>query len=358
MISSMKKRPASSKSRVAPRMIDVAARAGVSRMAASAVLMGTGAGLIRVGEQTAKRIRDAAEQLGYRPNPAASQLAGRRSGIIAVIGYDWKNYLAQQLLVRLNEAAEERGFRILATRLTDGPATLEQLVREINSSWIDGLVFLAHENEEIWPEVSRILEGSSRSIVAIGDLRIPGVSSVISDVTTGAQDSLRHLAEKGRRRPMFVFEQMDTPDVLARLNAYREVAPTLGMEYSDDRLLLETKDWRVADPEFYPRFDKLVRHLVEDLKSDSIVCDTDFNALAFLRSCRRLGLRAPEDVSIVGWGDLQFSAMFDPAITTVRHDLASVMHHVVKQLDLVVSGGSHFAEPVEVPTRLIVRQSS
>jgi DNA-binding LacI/PurR family transcriptional regulator len=338
-------------------MSDVARRAGVSRMAASAVLMGTGAGQIRVSDKTAQRIRVAADELGYRPNPAASHLAGRRSGILAVVGHDWNNFLAQRVLVRLHEAAEENGLRILAARLNDGIASLQQLVRDVRAGWIDGLVFLAHENEVLWPQVAGLLKDARFAVIAVGDLTVSGIASVISDVASGARQSLEYLASKGRRRPLFIFEQTDTPDITTRIVTYREIAPLLGMQFGDDCILLETKDWRLENPAYYAQFDDLARRMIDRFQADCILCDTDFNAVGLLKAFRRLGIRVPEDVSVIGWGNLQFAGVFDPSITTVGHNLAELMQHVVRCLSPEASA-SLGSEPIRVPTTLILRESA
>ena len=101
------------------RMVDIAERAGVSRMAVSAVLMGTGNGRIGVSVKTAERIRQIADELGYRPNAAARQLAGKRSGVIAVVAHEWRDFIAQRVLAWLHECAERQGFRILTTKAPD-----------------------------------------------------------------------------------------------------------------------------------------------------------------------------------------------------------------------------------------------
>ncbi len=102
------------------RMVDIAQKAGVSRMAVSAVLMGTGNGRVRVSTETAERIRKIADDLGYRPNRAAQQLAGRGSGIVAVVANDCRNFLTQRALAWLHEAAQQDGLRVMAQFAPEG----------------------------------------------------------------------------------------------------------------------------------------------------------------------------------------------------------------------------------------------
>ncbi|MDB5335131.1 MAG: degA, partial [Planctomycetaceae bacterium] len=252
-------------------MTDIAARAGVSRMAVSAVLMGTGNGRIGVSAQTADRIRQIAEELGYRPNAAAQQLAGKRSGVIAVVAHDWKNFLAQRVLTWLHEAAEKQGFRVLATRALDSLEPIEQLMRDARSGWVDGVVYLAHENESQWPAVTELLQQISNVVTVVGDLRIPGVTGVVSDVVSGARSSITHLQSRGRKHPVLITEEVETPSIRSRIGAYCQAAAECGVEFQLSDVHQETRGWIISDASFYPRFDELARTIVGEWRGDSVL---------------------------------------------------------------------------------------
>jgi DNA-binding LacI/PurR family transcriptional regulator len=339
-------------------MADIAVRAGVSRMAVSAVLMGTGNGRIGVSAQTADRIRQIAEELGYRPNAAAQQLAGKRSGVIAVVAHDWKNFLAQRVLTWLHEAAEKDGFRILATRALGTLDPIVQLLRDARSGWVDGVVYLAHENEAQWPAVAALLQQVSNVVTVVGDLRVPGVTGVVSDVVSGARASIEHLQSRGRRHPVLITEELETPAIRARIGAYCQAAEECGIEFRVNDVHQETQDWLISDPAFYPRFDELARAIVSEWRADSVLCDTDFTAVGLLRAFRRLGLSVPDDMSVIGWGDLQFAALYDPRITTVTHQLSELLSRVVSKLQQQIGSGADAGEIELVDTTLVVRETS
>lgn len=339
------------------RMVDIARKAGVSRMAVSAVLMGTGQGRVRVSSQTAERIRTIAAEHGFRPNPAAQQLAGRSSGIIAVVANNWQNYLTQRALAWLHEAAVHAGTRVMAQFCQDDIAPIRSLLRDVRAGWIDGVVYLAYENEQQWPEIAELFRSVPTALVAIGDLDDGDVSSVISDVSTGARASIAHLHDQGRSRPVFVSEETESAAFAQRRDAYRAAARERGIPFDDSRIVIETKGWRLLDPGFYARFDELARRLIDSLQADSILCDTDFTASGLIRAFRRIGVRVPEDVSVIGWGDLQFAGLFDPPLTTVSLELPTLLTRAVERLKR-----AREKQPQEsidrVDTRLVIRESS
>lgn len=339
-------------------MVDIAERAGVSRMAVSAVLMGTGNGRIGVSVKTAERIRQIADELGYRPNVAARQLAGKRSGVIAIVAHDWGNFLAQRVLSWLHESAERQGFRILATRAPEGLEPIEQLLRDVRGGWVDGIVYLAHENESQWPAVANLLKQNPSVVSVGGDLQIPGVTSIVSDVTSGAMASMQHLRDQGRTKPVFVSEELESKGIKARIGAYQRAAAECGIAFDGSRVIEETKGWLVSDPEYYSRFDELARRIISQHKADSVLCDTDFTAVGLLRAFRRLEIQVPRDISVIGWGDLQFAGLFDPRITTVTHQLPELLTQVVTRLQKQLESASEAGAVDLIDTRLMVRETA
>ena len=350
--------PASPSSRRPTRMIDIAEKAGVSRMAVSAVLMGTGSGRIGVSARTAERIRQIANELGYRPNAAARQLAGKRSGVIAVVAHDWKNFLAQRVLAWLHESAEKQGFRILASQAPVGLEPVERLLSDTRAGWVDGIVYLAHENESQWNSVTELLLQNPAVVTVCGDIRIPGVTSVVSDVASGARDSVRHLHERGRQAPVLITEETESKSIRARIAAYAAAATEFNIRFDQSRVHQETRGWLVSDPSHYSRFEELARNIVGPWGADSILCDTDFTAAGLLRAFRRLGIRVPDDISVVGWGDLQFAGVFDPRITTVTHQLPELLTHVVARLQTQLQSRESAGALELVETRLLIRETS
>lgn len=350
--------PTSVPSRRPVRMVDIAERAGVSRMAVSAVLMGTGNGRIGVSAKTAERIRQIADELGYRPNVAARQLAGKRSGVISVVAHDWRNFLSQRVLSWLHESAERQGFRILATRAPEGLEPIEQLLRDVRAGWVDGIVYLAHENESQWPAVAKLLKQNPSVVSVGGDLQIPGVTSIVSDVTSGAMASIQHLRDQGRTNPVFVSEELKSKSIQARVAAYQQAAAECGIAFNDSHVIEETQGWLVSDPEYYPRFDELARRIFSEHKADSVLCDTDFTAVGLLRAFRRLDIQVPRDISVIGWGDLQFAGLFDPRITTVTHQLPELLTQVVTRLQKQLESAGEAGAVDLIDTRLVVRETA
>ncbi|MHC2066265.1 LacI family DNA-binding transcriptional regulator [Bremerella sp. T1] len=341
--------------RTAVRMKDVAEMAGVSRMAASAVLMGTGNGRIRVSEETAESIRKAAKDLGYRPNIAAQQLAGKRSNVVALVVRETRNFLTQKVTAELQREAEEHGLRLLSVGSYPSTDGLQRVVQDLDAGWVDGVMYLAHENEEQWDEVAELFKSRDNVLTVLENVGRDGVCRVISDVRTGAKETIDHLVSTGRKRVALLTEQRESLSILDRIEAYREFLEAHGMELSEEQIVVDTKGWLVNDPTTFPRFDDICRRLVDDVGADAILCDTDFNAVAVCRALRRLNYHVPDKVAVIGWHDLQFSSLLDPPLTTVAHDLPALLKAAV---NVIQSDDAEKPGEVLVPTKLRIRHTS
>jgi DNA-binding LacI/PurR family transcriptional regulator len=354
----MAKRRSSSTAK-APRMIDIARRAGVSRMAVSAVLMGTGQGRIAVSPETAERIRDIARELDYRPNRAAQMLASRRSNVIALVANDFKNHLTQGALAWLHEVAEEHGYRVLtATSSGDDVNSLQHLLRDVRSGWVGGLVYLAYQNEPQWPAIAEILSETPNTVVALSDIGASGVPSVVADVAAGAAESVRHLAARGKRRLLLATEEDETPAIRARIDAYEATARACGVRFKRSEMIVDTKGWIIGDPRYLPRFIELAER-IRGRKVDAVVCDNDFMAATLVRAFRRIGVSTPEEIAVVGWGDLPFAKATDPMLTTVSYRLSEVLGRAMDRLEERMEGKRPAEAGVEfVPPQLVVRESA
>jgi LacI family transcriptional regulator len=294
------------------RMIDIARQAGVSRSAVSLVLSGQEE---RVGRKTAERIRHIARQLNFHPDHAARQLAGKRSGIIAALGSRWASDQTQtRLLVWLNHEAAVRGLAILAEEIESAPDALEKFVNKCLSWNVDGIIFTALSNDWIWPAVAAALAHVPRVVSVLGDAGIPNSYRVELDVEDGVRQAVRHLHEQGRRRIVLVLEALDYQINCRRHRAFLDAHAELGIACGEGQVCLATRGWSESD---IANFDALRDELLDERSADAVLADSDFTAAGLLAACHRRGVRVPDDLALVGWGNTVVARWIDPLVTTV-----------------------------------------
>lgn len=338
-------------------MIDIARKAGVSRSTVSFVLNGVD-GARGIHPETAEKIRRVARQLNFHPNHAAQQLAGKRSGIIAALANNWFYFpLRARLEAFLLRLADEKGIKVLPWQSNDDPSLVARHVHDWDGRGMDGLLYVAFENDAEWPAVAPILAQMEHVVSVIDDPKIPGGSAVVSDVAEGTRQAVVHLHRQGRRRIVQVLNTRVTNLNRRRAEGFIAALRDLGLPCDEQQNCVRIEgNWN--DPT-EPCHAALCEELIAVRKADAIVADDDFCAAILLRALENRGLRVPDDVAVVGWGNETISRFVVPRLTTVDYRLPEILGTALDLLNDSIERGEA-AEPtvVTMQPQLIVRESA
>lgn len=314
----------SRKSRHAATLADVGREAGVSAMAASAVLNGAKTSS-RISEDTRDRILEAAKRLNYRPNAAARALAERRMNTIGVATVHTENELNQYFLEVFNgviEAAAKVGQNTTVFALPDWKEGAKR-IPAICDGRIDGLILLAP-----WLEAdsSKYLPDHTPFVSVHANADLPGVTNLESDEEVGAFEAIRHLFSLGHRRILYIAGSRKMVGARRRIEGYLR-AHAVEKIKADPDLLVEsdyyTESGRVAMAGW------LERHRGKPLP-DAVFCANDANALGVMETLLSRGLRIPADISVVGFDDTLLAR--SSGLATVRQPLREMGHQAVELL--------------------------
>ena len=317
---------------------DLATTAGLSLAATSYALRG-----VRGSPATIRRVRALANELGYTVDPIARALASGRTGSIGVSG-SLRDLWQQDLSVLLTQALRRQGRYATIADADADPEQERLIVEQFVSQRIDGaLVSPVDPSAEYW----RLLEPQV-AVVSIGDALIgrPGSGSVLFDNRHGVETALAHLAELGHRRVGLLAPSLpSTPGRPAQVLA-GQVAAALNIE-------LIAIPAPVATAEAIAVADTL---LSDPGRPTGVFCLSDSLAFAVYQAAREVGLRIPEDLSVIGYDDHQLAVLVSPGLTTLAWDEDAIVQAAVSQLTGLLTG-SPSAPPPFRPD-LIVRGST
>jgi DNA-binding LacI/PurR family transcriptional regulator len=315
---------------------DVAERAGVSKMAVSAVLRGN-SGTVRVSEATRVRIIEAARELRYRPNGVAQALRRRSTNIIGFYsgyGYlDARNPFLSVVIGGLQEGCGRRRKDLLLHSPYHG-ASPDEVYGELSNGRIDGLVVTAAPRD---PLIERLIE-SNLPTVAIVD-RIPGLPSIISDETAGTRMLAEHLYSRGHRRIAYRDYTGWRVSINTRRAAFADACRGCGMQveyWSDDELTPDPGPWLTT---------WLTRN--RESRPTAVACWNDLAAYDLLKHCDSLRIRVPDDLAVTGYDGVPVAGLLRYRLTTVRAAIADSARAAV---DLLVRAG----EGVEPPETTVL----
>jgi LacI family transcriptional regulator len=320
-----------------PTMWEVAERAGVSQATVSLVLNNVGGS--RVADATKARVLDAVEELGFRTNAFAKSLRSGKSGMIGFISDEVASApFAGKLLKGSQLCAWEAGNVILSVDTFNEPELEAAAIDMMLSYRVQGVVYASMYHRVV--DVPAALAGIPTVVVNAQD-RAGLVSSVFPDEELGGYTATKHLIEAGHTRIGMINIQSpdsDLPAGIGRLAGYRRALIEAGIE-QDPRLL------RYGSGIVEDGFD-----LTRDLwnggdRPTAIFAGNDRTAWGSYRALESLGLRAPEDCSIVGFDNQDTLAPYlDPGLTTVALPYEQMAR---KAVELLLDAETPTQNPIE-----------
>lgn len=327
---------------------DVAVLAGVSISVTSRVLGNDPAA--RARPETRERIHAAARELDYRPNFAGRALKKARSNVIVLIIPDVSNAVFAELMSGVEEAALEHDYLVLLGKSEDmqpGGNTISRLIRE---GRVDGMLVQLGDN--VTRDGVESLLREKAPMVFINSLEAGHVGAVALDDEEGARVATEHLIRLGHRRIGFANGTTETFTAQRREKGFRAAMAAAGLVVENGTILsfgYKPEDGRAA-----------MRELMALAEPPTALFIANVNAaIGALAEARALGVRVPEDLSVIAMHDVWTAEHTWPALTTVKMPLRELGRYGVQSLYEKLQG-DEFRDIIvnHPPPRLILRDST
>jgi LacI family transcriptional regulator len=325
-----------------PTQADVARLAGVTQATVSFVLNGSAA--ISVPAETRQRILNAVEALGYRPNALARGLVSGNSSLIAVTVPGVSDFFSD-VVHGIEDVARQRGYSVIISTTNDDPAQELANLDVFSSRQVDGTIICGSRLEAA--DLNRVAKEhrlallTSKTPVAAGIVKIPGeagLHQITSHLIALGHQAIGHIgwqpAGENEREPGYqraLREHGITPDPRWTTVAI-QATPEQGAHALEDLL-------------------------ARDPRLTAITCYSDMLAVGAIMAAKRLNLRVPEDLAIVGFDDIPLAALMSPALTTIRVPRYRTGQMLMESLLRVMDAKGEYDEIQEVELELIVRES-
>ncbi|MFF8443674.1 LacI family DNA-binding transcriptional regulator [Streptomyces californicus] len=325
-----------------PTSRDVARAAGVSQATVSLVLGGKWPG--RVSEATAGRVRDAASDLGYRPNLAARSLRLGRTRTALLVVPALTNEFFARVYAGAAALAAEHDFGVVLYPSPDGAGPARDPFASARAA-LDGVIASSMAAGAL-----EALHGADLPLVMLdSDPSDTGPAARVNlDIADGMRQVTEHLLGLGHRRFLHLASAVDTWTFAVRADALHGALDAVeDATVRTVRAALDVRAGREA-------VERALAAAVE--RPTAIVCDDDILAAGACKAARRLGLRVPDELSVTGFDDLALATALEPELTTVRLPAERVGERGMEVLLAVLDGRP--AEPGRLPVRLVVRGST
>ena len=328
--------------------VDVARLAGVSQSAVSRAFSRTPT-QSSVSSETKKRILKAANELGYRPNAIARSLITQRSNIVALLFSYLDNPFYALALEKLCMELQKEGFHALVFMMPSTDEGVEETVAQLLDYQVDGVITASVELSSTLVEIC-----ANRDIPVVMFNRFQdhdGTASVTTDNVTGGRMAARHLLETGHQKIGLISGWQ-------RSSTSRDRSFGFEAELRDNNHVVFAHEVGHFDLERTKTATRKMFAGPKDTHPDAVFVANDYMAIEVMSLLRNeLGLRIPEDLSVIGFDDIPLAAMPEFLLTTMQQPLNTMVANSVRLINNLMGGNSNEAENIALVPKLVKRNT-
>ncbi len=325
---------------------DIAKRARVSVATVSHVINGTRF----VSDELIERVEKAMADMDYQPNLLAGSLRKKKTGTIGLIIPDSSNMLFAKVAKEIEDILFSRGYNVIVCNSAyDINRELEYL-KTLRSKMVDGIlivpVTLESDHLEKIKNIGMPIVILDRSILGIN------IDTIVVDNFKSGYNASKYLISLGHKNIGYVDRAYDHSHSLERKNGFIKALQEEGLSLDEKNI--------IRGGFMFSDGIRAAKELLErDSKITAIFSFNDINALGVMRGLADLGLKIPQDISVMGNDDIPFSSIYIPSLTTIRYPTDEMADRASNLLlKKMTEPNSKKIRRIIIPTELIIREST
>lgn len=299
-----------------------------------------------IKESTRRKVKELAEKLQYTPDIAGKILSGGKSGIIGVILPEIQHSFYAEIFEEISGLSLNKKY-IPELILTEfDPLRIKLIEKQIRAQKLDGLIIAYHNfylpflKETKFPVVMIDVENKNNDIQC---------DKVIIDNFSGAKQAVRYLINIGCKTIGFISDTITTPE---RLKGYKSVLIKEGLTIDQDKILI--MNGRSEEIGYQAGLHLLIK---KD-KPDAVFCVNDMIATGLMRAAFELGIKIPEELSIIGFDNIPVSSYLPIPLTTVSQPIKEIAKESFRLLLERMENPQKGYQTLILPTRMIIKKTT
>jgi len=299
----------------------------------------------RISHETKERVRRIARDMEYTPSLLARSLVRQDTATIGVVITSVSDPFLTNVVTSIEEVAQEQGYSVLLSSSYLDPERELEVVSSFHGRRTRGIIVIGSQID------TGYLHMHDRFPLPIVLTNCPIYPySVCTDNLAGARQAVEHLVQLGHRRIAYIANRRSHRSNLDRLTSYQQVLEAQRIPVEED--LIMEGDGTLGGG------NAAVQALWSRTQPPTAVfCFNDMTAIGVLSALRQAETRVPEDVSVVGFDDVEFAAYCYPPLTTVRQP-TDLMGQRLMHMLLALIRGQEDVEPEILPGELVIREST
>ena len=325
---------------------DLARELGVSIATVSRALRNSP----EIGTEMQQRVKELARQLNYRPNPFAQSLRKEAPRIIGVVVPNLVTHYYASVLDGIEEEAAEEGYSVISANSHEDVEAETRAIDNFIGMHVEGIVACLAQTTTDYAHFEELSEMGIPLVFFGRTCLAEKFSSVKANGDEAAQLATEHLISTGRRRIAFVGGPNHLDMVRRRKHGYLEALREARIPIDRNLVACGSIDYKLA-------MERTKEMLLQPERPDAILAFNDIITFAALTAIRTVGLRVPEDVSLIGFTDDAHVQYVTPRLTAIE-DQSKLMGRTACRLLLDNISGNHKICHKIVPQKLVIREST
>ena len=335
-------------------ILDVASKTGVSVSTVSRVLSNPS---YPVARATREKVLQAVEELGYKPSPGSQQnrTASREIGVILP---NITNPFYSTALMGIEKECLQNGYDILLYNSFRDPEHEQNLLASLAKRGVEGVIISSMQQDG-----AGLKDFASQGMkMVLLDQKIEGIECHISfEYREGASNAVTYLHGLGHRDIYLATTPLTRWTRREIFEGYKRGLARAGIEYKEDMLISDEKEGETDEEHIYEHEcgKRLAQKLLErSRKPTAVLCVNDMVAFGLIQELHANHVRVPGDISVIGFDDISFAAMFSPALTTVRCPIMEIGRLAAQFLHQQLTRTGGFSLGVKLEAMLVTRDST
>lgn len=324
---------------------DIAREAGVSIATVSQVINGKG----KISEKRRAEIMEIMERLHYQPSAIAAALTGKQTYTLGLLVPDISNPYFAELARAVEDRSRQLGYSVVICSTDNKDERVERYLNLLQQKRVDGMMIgTGIDNAEI---LSPLLQQSIPVALIARHMPSLSVHTVTIDDILGGRLAAEHLLELGHTRVAVLSEPSKVSSSQERVRGFREALIKAGYTLEPNQIRESAADLSSAKKE-------ALLLLGEIDHPTGLFCCNDIQAIGALQAAKDLGLRVPEDVSIIGFDNTILASVTSPPLTTVAQPIEDLGHRAVDLLIEELKDERKEPQKIVLKPELVIRDSA
>jgi DNA-binding LacI/PurR family transcriptional regulator len=306
----------------------------------------------QINEETIKAVKVIAKRLNYRTNIAAAGLRTNKTYCIGVVVPDIGIYFFSRIISGIQKVASDNGYQLLICQTNELENEEQQYLQSLSTGRVDGIIMSISQETIKTTHIKEVMENMP---VVIFDRTDPNLDTVQveADDFNGGLIATQHLIDGGACNIAHLAGPKSMQNSKNRLNGYKEALRVNDIPVKNN--MIEYCDFDVHNVE-----EAIKRILKANPETDGIFAVNDELGVEAILVLKKMGIKIPEQISIVGFGNYPISKIVEPRLTTVSHHLLKVGERSAKYLFEMIKKKTNTVSVKEdpFPAELIIRDSS